>query len=602
MFCQNFVSRFTRWIAVSLLGISLLLGGDASANPNSDDSNVAMKAHGTIEGAAQRVAQLYEKFFEWEKLAADSMEKAQRQGRIPHSQLSRIYADINRGIWFSKDLQSMGEPAGKDLEVKYTQLRNEFRKFATVLKEFHQKKIAELKKQTPKRVKELERIKQLIGSGKLMEAEGAIQKLHLSQLPAVFYLTNQQASPYETPVATVHNQSLEQIAKVRRADFAKKAEEKIVANQEAIKLLGSEATRLASELASSQKVKLGADVEGDAADAIDYLATLWGNASAAVNRSYGIALAYRSGTVDSISQAFRPVVTRVENTAIEGLKSIINSAAKSTPADQVKTLYPRVLKNLTAIDRRYYGDLERAVTEPLQNLAKMDSTLAGSVQTYSRATQEPLRWMKRFALRQRQSLSNGYPTTDVLLGAKKTPKTSSKPGFYGGPDMRQRVLTPSSFGIPASWVVGAAASIVGEKVRQDDVLRIVPSQPKLVGPQTARGYTNIDSTLALDTEMQFLRNSLLIGTEHPPLDYAAADADSSAERHEFSMVGGEVSKVWMEPLVTRIATIPDVAHMLVPLGSLAPINPERPAMGQTLWRIDIKPQWVVHPLFVAVAK
>lgn len=59
----------------------------------------------------------------------------------------------------------------------------------------------------------------------------------------------------------------------------------------------------------------------------------------------------------------------------------------------------------------------------------------------------------------------------------------------------------------------------------------------------------------------------------------------------------------MKPESTvRLATIPDAAHVLVPLISMPVIDSDGPAVEKAFWRVDLQPQWVAHRLFFAKAQ
>ena len=98
--------------------------------------------------------------------------------------------------------------------------------------------------------------------------------------------------------------------------------------------------------------------------------------------------------------------------------------------------------------------------------------------------------------------------------------------------------------------------------------------------------------------MADLKKALLVDDKHLPLSFAAADAVSSAEMHDYVSVGGAISKVSLEAAVTRFATLPDVAYILVPIGGLPMIDESNAPLGQTCWRLDVLPTWAQHTHFV----
>lgn len=271
---QNSTVTFGLVLAIAC---GLIFGKSAHANPSTKNPNQPFKAHNTINGADKQIQAMYAKYDEWEQLVVSSLESAKAGKRFPHQQLSRIFPETYRGMWYAEHLQAMGEPAGYDLHRKFTALRKAMFEFCTWLAEYQQKEIAALKKATPNRVKTLERVEQLVQEGKLEEAERQIQALHLKQLVSVFYLRSSQASPYETPVVSAHQQVRQKLNQKRRQAYGERAQESMQAYSSAIETLQSESKRVAGELSSSPTVALSEGQSGDAADAIAYVRTLWKN-------------------------------------------------------------------------------------------------------------------------------------------------------------------------------------------------------------------------------------------------------------------------------------------------------------------------------------
>lgn len=598
---QSIDRKLICWFCAVMAGLGSCFASSITlANPSTDDPSAAIKPHGTIDGSKQRVAQMYAKFDEWETMAAEHFETMKQRGKIPHAKLSSVFADLYKGIWYSQNLASMGEPAGKDLESKFRALRIEFRKFASVLTPFQQKKVLELKKLTPKRVKSLAQINQMVQAGKITEAATAIQKLHLSQLPSIFYLTNTQASEFESPVGGLHNQILSLLAKQQKERYRKQAEAKLSQHKESIERLASEGKRVVEELEANASAVLADGQSGDAADAIAYISTLWGNANTAINRSFGIALAYQSGSPVEIDDFLESDLSRCKSIAMGAIERVLATMAKTNAEDMV-SVYPRVLSQLSVLDRRYYGNLQKELQQRLESLPRQNSDLAGFAKRYSQATAEPTRWMRRFASKQLANKTSGIPEVATLLNAEFPPNHETRPAFYPRSSSRKRVLATPQLGQPASWSAGLAKSLVGKQVRQSETLRMMPDRELFVSPQTSRHYVNVNGSLDITKEVAFVEDSLLVDSDHAPLDWPSADAISATRLHEFAMVGGAVKRLSMESLVSRIATLPDVASELVPLDMMADVESKVPHFDRAIWRVDVTPEWVAHPLFVATA-
>ncbi len=585
----------------SMLLVGLLVScGIATANPTTSDFTRPLDAHGTIDGAAARVQSMYAKLAEWEQLTIDELQSMTENRRIGHKQLSRAFAESFRGVWYAKVLQTMGEPAGYDLENRFVLLRKQFRRFLPQLSSFQRKEIAKLAKQNPKRLKILEQASKSISDGKYEQAERAIQAFHLAQLQSVFYLSNSQAKPFEENLSALHRQVLDGYLQQQRLVYREQAMVKIASHTAAIERLESEAKRVVAELAQNPVVQLGDDNRGDAAAAVQYIGQLWGNASASISRAVGIAWVFQAGGPGDVADRFLPSNQRAENAAREGLAGILKSAAASTPADAIAEVYPKVLLQLSILDRQVVGRFNETLTSELQSLANKNPAFATQTLRYKTATGEPLRWRKRFAAQQARSITVGYPPSLSLLSSKRQPSTeSARPLIYGNSGSRERVLTPSSFGQSANWTVADARSLLGTKVSADSIVRVSPTANVALSPADGQHYTKVTVGLEIQPQLQDLAEAMLIAKGHAALSIEAAAAQSSAVRQEFDAVGGELQQLSMESMATRLITLSDVIHCLTPLNRLPRVATESNAARQTLWRLEITPQWVKHPFFVA---
>lgn len=589
-------------VAVAIVISFGLLTTSVSANPNNEDPEKPLQAHNTIEGAEKQIQAMYAKFAEWEKLVISSTEAANEGRRFPHSQLSKIYPETYRGIWYAEHLQAMGEPAGHDLRVKFTYLRKAMGTFASKLHEFQPKEIAELTKETPNRRKTIASAAELASQGNLVQAEREIQRFRLKQLESVFYLGSSQSRPFENEIAGPHNQLLSRLSDQRRAEYQKRALEKINSYGTVVERLKSESERIASELKQSPATTLADGQTGDAADALRYLTMLWGNASAAVTRSVAVAWAFNNGSADATAEPFARVIESVDATGTEAVIGVLNSAVASTPNDQIPVLLPRLLTALSELDRRYSGDLDDRIKAAVTQLTAKNASVAEQSRRYSAATAEPTRWMQRYALQQVENQRREYPPAAIRLNQELTPASPVEPAIYGSVANRSRILTPGSLGGPASWMAGNAAELVGTKVTDDAMIRLSPTAKLAIVAQEPRHYSGVPASFPIDRFMTELNDCLLLDASHGPLDLSAADAQSSAQMQEFQHVGGRISKLTLEPFVSRFATMPDEAHVLVPLNRLPSIDSRGEPVNKVIWRLDLQPDWVAHRLFFAAGE
>lgn len=592
-----------RWRFVFSVITCVIFGGlhgvSVAANPTPQDHDQPLAAHNTITGAEKQIQLMYAKFGEWEKLVIASTESANSGGNFSHRQLSKIYPDVYRGIWHAQHLQAMGEPAGFDLYRKFTVLHAAMGIFASKLGEFHQQEIDKLTKDSPNRLKMLAKVRELADQGKLVEAERQIQAYHVKQLASIFYLRHPQAKPFENQVFPLHNEILGQLNAQRKSAYREQALQKINSFAAALVTLQEESDRIRAELSKSPSVTLAEGTTGDAADAIGYVHTLWGNASASITRSVALAWAFGGGDIDTTAEPLLAKLREAESIANDAISGILQSATQSTPTDQIAKLVPRILMELSMIDRRYMGQLDPTIIGAVEKLVAKNADVAEQAKRYAEATLEPTRWMRRYTRQQVDLIAREYPDASSLLNQKLVLEDSIQPSIYGRAGGREQVLTVGSLTRPANWIAGDAKSVLGKQIKEEGSVRLTRNSASAIVPQDPRHYTNLPATFGIEKYRQELDQCLLLDDLHGPLDLPSADAMTSAKFQEFDRVGGSIAGLTLEPYLTRFATLPDGAHDLVPLNRLPAIDVRGPAIEKVIWRVDLKPEWVAHQYFLA---
>ncbi|MCO8124382.1 hypothetical protein NHH03_21765 [Stieleria sp. TO1_6] len=574
-----------------LMGIHPI--ADAIADPNTTDYRSGLNAQGTIDGAKNQIERMYATCFEWETLAIDSLAQIDNGGTIAHQKFSRLYAEIYRSIWHAKHLQAMGEPAGLDLERRYILLRNLYGSFAAKLGEFQAKEIGKLRAADEKRKKVIAQALQLAANGKLAAAERGLQTLRLQQLQSVFYLTHSQSKTFENELALPHNQVLQQLNAQRQQQYRQQAAAKIASYQTAITALENGCQQIIAELGRSTGNR------PDGPGAIASIETLWGNASAAIDRAVALSWLFDDGPPQAIAAPFQNELQRCQSIAVGAIEQVLESLAQSVDPQQLPTLYPQLLKALTVVDRRVTSDLGPKLEPSLQQLAAKHPDLVAQSQRYSAAVSQPIRWMHRYSEQQIQHANRDYPDASALLNRKFASDTSVRPAVYGPASRSERVLTPGVISQPAGWIAGDAKPLIGMKVKLEHSLRLSPTATISLTRQDRRHYGNLPADVPLAKFIDELDHNLLIDESHEPLSWSAADAKSAAEMQDFRAVGGRIVQLTLESAMTRFATLPDAAHVMIPLDRVPEIEDQGKPLEKAIWRIQAKPDWVAHSLFFA---
>ncbi|MEL6109574.1 MAG: hypothetical protein AAFU85_26490 [Planctomycetota bacterium] len=574
--------------------ILLVVSPSSQANPTNENPLKGMAVHGTVPGAKERVAALYGRFYEFEKACVTNQATMKRGGKVSHRVLSKNYSNIYLAKWYARELTLMGEPAGLDLERRYEMLRREYRDFLPAVAAMRAPEIQKLNKDIPRRNKTVERARELAGKGELARAEDELRRLYLKYLESMFYLDDLTAKKYGNPIGVPLTELQSRLNKQRQEKFRTDAEAKTAAHAEAFQRLQQEATRVVAELGAAQSAALADGQTGDAADAIAYLGSLWGNASAAVTRSVGTAWAYSRSDTEGVAIAFRDDVAKIEAVAVESINQVLLSLS-SRSEDELRTIYPRVLEELSVLQRRYKGRLAEKFAPALEQLQMKHASFGQDVRRYTAATIEPTRWMNRFASRQAKLMDAEFPTAEVALSTEHECDLEARPEIYRM-QTRKRIVTPGGQGDQLSWIAADSKALIGTKVREGATFRLRGTNVA-VGRQTNRHYTNLVVDFPLDAAIGAMNEALLIDDTHGPLNFSSADALSSAKMGDFQGIGGKIKRLTPEASVTRIATLPDVAHPLIPLNGLPVINYQMQPIQQLMWRLDVEPIWVSHRLF-----
>ena len=166
--------------------------------------------------------------------------------------------------------------------------------------------------------------------------------------------------------------------------------------------------------------------------------------------------------------------------------------------------------------------------------------------------------------------------------------------------------TAAEFTVPVpSLMRPVTARMLGRQVALDDLVGL-PIQTRItVARYRQRSYARftVPDELAqrFAREVAALESDLLAGST-PPLTLDAAVALARARRGDLAAAGGEIIGIYLEPLVTRFATLSEAGRTLIPLGRLANEPGTAVALRQVIVQFEIKPAWVQHECFFLEAK
>jgi hypothetical protein len=282
-------------------------------------------------------------------------------------------------------------------------------------------------------------------------------------------------------------------------------------------------------------------------------------------------------------------------TAIAGL---IAADAARVDAKSAGPLYHEYVQSLgraaLVTDRQA---LAAAVEPALKQLAAKDPALISERDSYAEATSDLLRWKRRVArarglyLQQSQYLDLRGRLADA---ARNRP---SDPALLADQE-------PSSFaalhGPSPNVLRRLQKELIGQPAATGDVLGL--GGGKAIGRYEARVYVRLSFPIApqQQAEAAALRFALLVTDKSPPLSVEASAALAAAQQDCYERVGGLPTEVYLEPLLSRFATLSDRSTGLTPPHEMPSEPLQSDLRSHVLARVDLAPHWVQHEYFVAV--
>jgi hypothetical protein len=578
---------------VLLLACVLISPTGAHGNPSSSKPDLGLKPHGTIDGAKALAASLYQLYNEEEPIVAEMFDNMKSPDQVRGENVERSAGRAWKALRDADRLTLMGESAGPDLATKFQRLHRVIHDFALRFRSTPQgeklrqrsfKNLERDRKRMPKFLSQaaaaLEREKFDIFE-KQMEAKGV--ELH----EGVVFFSIAERNKYLHPFLDVLARGDAMIRPRRSEQFAQAAIE-----------FGEQQFTAASALVTADLNDATAasdSVQRAFADAVKR----WGDATAAITRADAAGW--------SITGKRNPEMTsrmqQINSKAIDSLIALIEKAAAETPADQLAETYSGLLTEISFAQRRMNlsGDsLQQACAPAIEKLLAKKPAMKSQVQAYTRATAEPLAWRQAFASELTKAISSQSPSVNQLISSSSPVPSTKRPSFAGPTSTKDTVIAPDRFIGPASWMISdAAPRLIGKSVSQQHLLRISPASGVCIVPLQDCYYVYVAKVPAATVHDQDLRAALLVDDSFGPLSAQAADAVSASEMNDCEVVGGVITEVHLESMMTRLAALPNAASVLTPLGKMPAIDSNLSPLSMTCWRLDLQPTWIQNRYYFA---
>ena len=597
-------------IKFALLGVSVLCfvldrQRSASANPSSRDPSRPMVLHGTIDGAVGLAKSVHNVCLETEEMIHELQAGIERGSRRPKHRAAKVLDQIGT-LWKARRDASlcavMGEPCGADLDQRsgylFLPLKN-----VLMASNANNNELAKIKVQSIQRLTRgkknllrfLAKAKAAIASGKHMEVQKEMEAKGMDLYRDTFLLSSKERNPLIGDYFTVLSNCDKKVEAELTRRFGAIAGEKAQQELAQVEQFEQECQRVIGEIRQSKTATLAKSKTGDASAALDYLVSRWGAATTHVVKAYAMQYPFthagKSEARDSLEQ--------LEGSAIPLLTRLIDTAAEVSTPEEIVALHPKLLASVATTARRirYPGDFLSACQSSLDRMAQKNPPYFESVQQYTRATKEALRWRKEFSTQRSGFLATKTQKLSLLMSSDVDAKLAFRPAI------RSRAVAPKK--ISPTWSMYPTSLLVqhvskhalGKRVRDDPVVRPSSTLPICIVPYSANHYANIlvpDSTKAA---LDDLENALFIDPSHPAIDLTASDAISSAKLHDYEKVAGIVKVVRVEGAITRFVKLSTGAYTLLPLGEIPGFSKDMDPLFDRCYRFDMEPVWVQHKYF-----
>lgn len=609
------MSSHNRLAVASITLLCFLHTSSGQANPNHKDATAPLAAHGT--GASKdlytKIATLYGSAVKETKTQLDAVANG-RGARLSGKAIGQTRAKLLQVERLAPILQIYGEPAAPDFALRYRDVGVlqwdhvvvPFSAAPTSQKYVSSIRLA-IQKQTPARMKTLQRLEKLAAEEQWLQAETELYRLFDGLEVGTCFLSLKEREDIAKPFGAVRGAIDQAMRRIR--------------SQEAASLLGQSRTQqtpdftshttalreaVAAIAASGQAAWDGEQLSGP--QIATKIGSRWTEVHVACIRCRALDWAMQpllelAGanaariSPDPTSEMLQRDYTQFSTAAIESITAVIEADAARLSGDEAARLYVEYLEALAPLSRQIADSKDVAAWESaLEQLAAKSPGFQGEVDAYRAATRELLRWRAKTAVSIAQARSSEFPTLDKYLYDATVTKGSVLGLFPERPDNQ---LAPRLLASAPQVINRATPLLLGKNATAFNVVRVTSTSSSAIARYRVRTYANVSADLDLADQVSALQQDLMVGPQAPALTLAAASSLQSAERGDLAAIGGEIVGNHLEGLITRFATLPVPASILVPLGVLPVEDIKQPLLPQMLMRFDLKPTWVQHKHFYA---
>ncbi len=509
----------------------------------------------------------------------------------------QLYVDLERLRRIAEQLEIFGEPAGIDLRARVEAALKEFHKKsrrAAALPEFERdikRRLATLDRSLKVADNKLDSVSKLIRGDRHTEAYAEFGEITDPAAALAMWhdlkegTKHPQVAAWDDRGRSLHSKwrsiTLE-VAKRKRSEIYGEAAfdlEQLPADIEAA----------AESLKSSERVQLSTGQSVTGPEAIAHFADRWSHLQLKALQ----ANAYR-WIAESNNDAFDAglnddAYTESAKRILTGLVAIVAADAQRATGPAAEGLYFAYLQTLPGLTTRCtLPDVDKQFGQVLASLGAKSLELAGFIQAYKAATDDPLRWRRRAtAAAIREAAKQHRPQKEVIVR------------HCDSIHSRNSVLTKTRQNEPLARLFATAPDSLNKLERKlleqpasfDAVLASSRMKGFAVSKLGARNlaYLPVAAEPLMNAHDDLAREIFYNGEKTAPT-LEVRTALYRLRNGDVGLAGGQISRIGLIGLPTRFVTMqPDRA--MVRLGPL-PEVPERARKDDLLLMFVVKPAWL----------
>jgi hypothetical protein len=592
------------------------------ANPNHQVVDVPFAVHGAEFSAElhKRATETYElakrKLFDYlEKEAKGDLQKIQA------NDLGQTHVLVTRLRRAGVQLQLLGEPAGADFERRADAMGSHLGRLVGEMKTFPAtQKFIEVVRQaiargSQTRAKAIVDLQERIQRKQWEQAETDLHRLYDQLEVGTIYLTppeNQSIyQPFSQVDSTIH-QAMDELRSTKAKQLLQ------MAHKEALPHFSSVITamNMAIEGLESKDTGVWKTEELTAPQLVVKFAEAWREAQVGALKAQGKEWALRArrngssmsdpaaiaGTGAATENKFATEYNAFSSQVMTCITRLIDAETARKTSDDVTGKYTEFLRVLAPVVRETNNaEFSDTLNQSLAKLRAKTPALDEQAKAYEAATSELLRWRARVAAARASVHAVEFQSIEQRL----IDGTMSKEEYTGlftegaGGARSPQLMSPA----PDVMKV-AVTRLMGQKAMARDVVRLPGEGKSSIARYAARTYVAVAAPLPLESEVHALEQDLFAGPETPPLSLKGMQAVLTAQRGDMATLGGDISGLYLEAVITRYAGMPTTdsakvasAATMTVLGQLPVERGEAPGLSDVLMRFAMTPRWVQHDYF-----